>query len=645
MSLPENYFENQLVKIKNNRRTRILTALYSNDVQDEEDLIMIVENDNHQERVAYFINDFKMEKNDAKCLANAIKHSEPQEHISQLQMTTPPPPPPPQQKYQNVTLKFPKKFMRVLSEIHSGIKASQQKEVLSPVSASNTDHGGLILNTLQYHGHVHNVKPGKGESVFSKNTVKQAKKLKKKKCHERELVNLYTPYLQSIVEEINSLIRLINSEEYAWLRASSGYSKCDMKPDLFVAYHALVEYKDAYRNAPVCEVNRLFGRFPCWNCRSSIWCIFDAKWKIDTAAFGEKCKYLQSCCYQCRIWQGLGQQLKLILFDIEEFWMIEGYENDIRKLTKCKWTQSGSREVLKDFLTTYDPWMESTENLLKMLSVQLHPPMSLPDTNTPPPVLNEPSIFNAAILGAGAYGRAFLLTNGNVLKVAVGSNAAMLQMEYLTILNLQKNPNTQNFVIPVVPNTFQYVRGDQCDYAGYLLEYQGERVSSTCPRLHHNEITNLSPGNLEIELVKFLYNLHLTGHVHGDPRLDNVLLKDGELKWIDFMNSTQFNIIAKVNDFSILFSSLTGVDITIINPNIRNILDPPLTNRMSQLSTNNQPPSMLDQLIDYLGKLWSLDVREEDDEDVKDDDDDDDDEVEEDDEEIDENEVDDENEI
>jgi hypothetical protein len=40
-----------------------------------------------------------------------------------------------------------------------------------------------------------------------------------------------------------------------------------MKPDLFVAYHALVEEKEPYDNAPQCTEERLFGKFPCWNCR------------------------------------------------------------------------------------------------------------------------------------------------------------------------------------------------------------------------------------------------------------------------------------------------------------------------------------------------------------------------------------------
>jgi hypothetical protein len=60
-------------------------------------------------------------------------------------------------------------------------------------------------------------------------------------------------------------------------------------------------------------------------------------------------------------------------------------------------------------------------------------------------------------------------------------------------------------------------------------------------------------------------------------RVDNVLLKDGQLKWIDFMHSTQSTILQRVTDFSMLFSSLTGVDQKRITEKIREILDPPIT--------------------------------------------------------------------
>ena len=112
-------------------------------------------------------------------------------------------------------------------------------------------------------------------------------------------------------------------------------------------------------------------------------------------------------------------------------------------------------------------------------------------------------------------------------------------------------------------------------------------------------------------LVESLYSFHLTGHVHGDPRVDNVLLKDGQLKWIDFMHSTQSNILAKVNDFSILFSSLTGVDVNSIQLEIKTILNPTFTESMSRLSTNIQSLSEIDELKKYLGELWSFDGSEE----------------------------------
>jgi hypothetical protein len=366
-----------------------------------------------------------------------------------------------------------------------------------------------------------------------------------------------------------------------------------MKPDLFVAYHALVEEKEPYDNAPQCTEERLFGKFPCWNCRSSIWCILDAKWKINDEAFGEKCKYLQSCGSKCRIWQNEIPTLKLMIFDVDDFWMIEGQETEITQVKICKWSQSGSAQELKTFLTTFDPWMTCTELLLQMLQVQL-------DDSTP-------------ILGAGAYGRAFRLNDGHVLKVAVGPLAPRLEGEYNKILSIQNNPQTAHFVIPVVPNSFRYCRyDDEVCYAGYLLEYEGAKVESSCPRLNNRTVPKPSPAeNVEIALVRFLRSLHQSGLIHGDPRVDNVLSLNGQFKWIDFMDSSWSEALARVEDFVLLFSSLTGVAQVnnIIRPKIREILDPiPSHDSVSRvtrmLSEMNTSDPQLDQLIAYLHELW-----------------------------------------
>lgn len=441
----------------------------------------------------------------------------------------------------------------------------------SPVSSSNVDHGKALLDGLHSANCIFRQPAMSGDSVLSYEIVEEAEQLHRDQRNEKYLVNLYSPFIQSIVEEVDTRVTLVNNEEYSWLRSSSDHRNCDMKSDLFIAYHALVEKKEPYRGS--LDANIVYGRFPCWNCRSSLWCLFDAKWKIDEAAFGEKCKYLQSCRSHI---PGVNQKLKLILFDIEEFWMIEGHGMSITKLTKCSWTQSGSREVLKQFIRTFDPWMDNIERILAHKSYQF-------SDETP-------------ILGAGAYGRAFYLNTGQVLKVVVSKYAAELETEYSIIRTLQERENTRNFVIPVVPDSFgSFLDDEQKLYcAWYVLESRGDPLSYTCPRLSRSTTPTSFPGTLENSLVYFLYDFHLTGHVHRDARLDNVLLKDGSLKWIDLRSPSPANFDARVNDFVTLFGSLTGADQSVISPRIRNILVQP--------STSDEHK---EGLSSYLRALWA----------------------------------------
>lgn len=491
------------------------------------------------------------------------------------------------------------------------------KEILGD---SFEDHGKQIMKCLIKFNAIHEVAPIEDQlPALSQQTLSEIQNLYNKKInqkqniHERFLVNLCTPEIQSIIEEIHPEIRLINSEEYSWLHGASEDSRCDMKPDLLVAYHAIVEELPPYDGAPDCAVPRKFGRFPCWNCCPSIWCLLDAKWKIDIGAFGESCKYLQLCGQYYKDWQGEELKLKLILFDVEEFWMITSCGVDITMLKKCKWNQPGSRNELKTFITTTDHWMIATENLLIDLGKSFHSlhlvepgNQIMNDQNvTPSSELNNNSRMPLppSILGAGSYGRVYRLSNGEVLKVALDNSTTLLEKEYKTILRIQSNPSISHFVIPVIPDSFRYFN-DEFEYAGYLLEYEGSKVISTCPRLQGKVIWTTSPGQNEIDLLYFLHDLHQSGIIHGDPRVDNVLKKDEQYKWIDFMQSGVDPTAANEKDFALLLNSLTGADYDIIFSEVKKIFRPTLSKTFSQMNLE-QKASILNKLVEYLELLWS----------------------------------------
>jgi hypothetical protein len=481
--------------------------------------------------------------------------------------------------------------------------AARLKLVDVPLPSSPADHGKSIYKQLAAINAISNVQPVDGEpSVFTSAEVAHAESLRSGN-NENVLVSHFTPRLQEIVSSINPKMHLYNSEVHKWLQAPSGAAECEMKPDLFVAYDALVERRDPYKNAPECATPRQFGIFPCWSCRASLWCLFGAKWELSDTALGEKVKYLECCGANCRLWADETPTLKLILFDAKEFWMIEGKSTSITKITKCPWDRPGSWAAFRSFVQTPDPWMNSVDYLLQDLALQLKTV-----------AMNE-----SQILGAGAYGRAFWLEDGRVLKVAVGPDAGSLEGEYNLLLRLQRNDKTRHFIIPIVEDTYRHYKIDGVSFTGYVLESKGEKITSSCPRLTHHQVTdkNLTPSAQMTRLVTFLHQLHQTGHVHGDPRIDNILSLNGELKFIDMMQTTLFSITAKVNDFTLLFNSLTGVSTDLIRLRIEAIFDPvsQLTTGITRLHTivpsPPLPPSpsetvdpILAQLHQFLAELW-----------------------------------------
>jgi hypothetical protein len=412
------------------------------------------------------------------------------------------------------------------------------------VQASNTDHGQSIYNSLLMSSSIETAPAGDGPPVIPPFVIAEAVALydpQSKRPHECHLVSLYTPKLVQVVNEVCPHLRLVNSEYFQWVRCASGHRKADLKPDLFSAHYPLVQFLPPYENAPSCAVGRLFGEFASWESRASIHCIWDAKWKIDMKAFGEKCKYLQIAGEGCVDHNGVPLKLKGILFDISEFWMIRSSENTIIDVVKCGWAQAGSMQRLKDFLRTTDPWMEAANALCAVLGTAIEDCSSCAEKGS-------------SFLGCGANGRVFKLTSGAVIKVVIGPRSDDVEKEYALMLQCQKLEAVRPHVFPVVEGTFH--SGVVCgcvDFAGYTLAREGRPLF--CP----------VPPDLKCDLAVALHGLHAHGVIHGDPRIENALVLDGVLKWIDFRETeTVTTKVSRRRDVQILRQSLGGpaVDVT-----------------------------------------------------------------------------------
>ncbi len=431
--------------------------------------------------------------------------------------------------------------------------------IVNKVSASNinTDHGVAIYNSLMLSGDIKVAIEGSGSSIMSNDLLEQATRLYNQdpRPHEQHLVNLYTPALMQLVQEVSPELRLVSSECLQWLRCMSGHRKSDLKPDLFSAHHALIQYAPAYNNAPTCAVKRVFGKFISWECRSSIHCIWDAKWKIDMQAFGEKCKYLQIAGKDCLDHNGVALKLKGVLFDKEEFWMIKSSGNTITEVKKCHWGHRGSKELLIQFLQGSNPWLEATNALCEQLGV------SIVDYSR-----SEESL--SAWLGSGSNGRVFRLENGQVMKIVVGLRSEEVEKEYLLMLRHHKFDAISSLVFPVVEDTYRSgVIGD-VRYAGYLLAEEGQKIGLPVSQ------------ELKQELALSMYGLHFHGVIHGDPRVENVLILDGRVKWIDFrLSEIVTTKISRRRDIEILYKSLGGV-ISIAREEIEKYVNDPTVDHL-----------------------------------------------------------------
>ena len=412
----------------------------------------------------------------------------------------------------------------------------EQQSGHNKVSASNTDHGTAIFKNLKITGNIKNTEVGVGPAAISSDLIATANDmlLSQQQQHEKVLVNLYTPSLMQVVREASSDLRLVNSEYFQWIRVMSGHRKSDLKPDLFSAYHPLVLFSPPYLNAPQCVEQRLFGKFASWECRSSIHCIWDAKWMIDMEGFGDKCKYLQIAGEDCKDYNGVAVKLKGVLFDTNQFWMIRSSGNTIVDVEICPWDQSGSKQRLVEFLTVRDPWLDAANALCEALEVT---------------ILDLSASENTAFLGAGANGRVFKLSSGAVIKIVVGKKSDKVEREYVLMVRYQKQKEIQELIFPVVENSYRSGTTAGVDYAGYILAQEGKPISF--------------PISIKVKdaLAEALYGLHSNGVIHGDPRIENALILNEAVKWIDFRDTDPVTTKVGIRrDVQILYQSVNGHD-------------------------------------------------------------------------------------
>ena len=172
-----------------------------------------------------------------------------------------------------------------------------------------------------------------------------------------------------------------------------------------------------------------------------------------------------------------------------------------------------------------------------------------------------------ALLGTGANGRIFKLDNNQVIKVVIGNNSNFVEKEYNIMLNCQNREEIKSVVFPIIEGSYRdgFVCNRLVSYAGYLLSCEGKKIIKT-------EVSE----ELQKQVVNCLWILHSNNIIHGDPRLENLLILNNEVKWIDFRES-EF-ITCKINkrrDVKILFESFKERLVTEVDDKIEQYINNP----------------------------------------------------------------------
>jgi hypothetical protein len=336
---------------------------------------------------------------------------------------------------------------------------------------------------------------------------------------EKEVVAYLTHVFEDIVVRHNLCV--VNSENFKWIQTSERTNAYNQKPDLFFCHESIYS-KRGRKNV---------GEPSHWVLRDCINVTLEAKMKIDNSSFGQILNYGSHICHP----QSNDRRdsppvaVKLILFDKNEFWLIDMERGVATQVVTCKWTDEGSTSLFtKFFLPPQLPWIKL------MISACQHFDI----------VVEEDSF-----LGHGTFGRVFIVhratdTSKNwplalKLMLTSGSNTRLNQLktEHRELVRIKG----------ICPNHVMGVEGDLFIYSDLggclLLSNVGAKITSD---LYNQVITSLA-------------YLHQNKIVHGDARIDNAVSVGGNILWIDLRNEGLNGSSAYKDDmFNLVWSLVQG---------------------------------------------------------------------------------------
>jgi tRNA A-37 threonylcarbamoyl transferase component Bud32 len=278
------------------------------------------------------------------------------------------------------------------------------------------------------------------------------------------------------------------------------------------------------------------GRTPPRQCRDSLNSIWDAKITLNDQGVGKVFKYVQLAGQKCKNYKGDTVPIRGVAFDAEKMMLITGLGDKIHHVVVLRMAAAGSRQHLVEFLCKeHDEWAAPVKRSCTALEV------SLGRINL------DSNLESQILLGAGGYGRAYRLEEG-ALKISLGRS---MGKEY----ELMQKAYEWCPDIVVRPLRYHEETGEDGEvlFSAYTMADCGEAVARP----------SVESVAMRKSLATALFRLHAAGLVHGDPRVENIVMMGTSLKWIDFYESficSEETKTARRKDVFTLLRSVLGED-------------------------------------------------------------------------------------
>ena len=323
---------------------------------------------------------------------------------------------------------------------------------------------------------------------------------------------------------------VVNSENHKWIDVKSGNKNNDLKPDV-IGCHPAFYSAETHDDEIDRDYSPKFGIIPHTCLYGSVF-VGAAKLMATPTALGELLLYLE--------WIGFhsGREARGLLLSVHECQLVEVERKVVTRFCRVPWSAAGSLGFVQDFFASYDiPMAHTIDACCKEMKVDV--------------------AEGRSFLGRGGSGAVFKVKRGRdslALKIVVNTAEKPDAVDELEReFECSRNPSLADLFIPGV--SFLSLGTS----AGLLLN---EAAALTAKRS--------TEGIVDI-IFRRLYDLHVMGFTHGDPRLANFVwcVRSG-WKWIDLRESSSSSLSADVaRDVKLLvesiispkpLSSLAGID-------------------------------------------------------------------------------------